>query len=91
MSILDEIVKDISDGNHSKPIDKFATDDQDIILSLPGVMSGMTGVSYIRQNCEGYTTLHYVDGDTESAYLTYNLASADDVFKIVGDIQSMRK
>jgi len=81
----DDIMSSLSPKKHSLV---FATKDQDVILSLPKFMSKMTGVSYIRQDHEGFTTLNYTNGEQESDSLEYNITNADSVFKIIGDVQA---
>jgi hypothetical protein len=59
-----------------------------LILSLPNVLTAMTGVSLIRQKHSGTVILEYIDGSKEYGIFKQPITDDDiNVFALIGNIQ----
>ena len=61
--------------------------DQCFYLVPPNVQVAMCGVKYASQDKNGFITLTYTDGTTESASATEYDIGDKNIFEICGDVQ----
>ena len=65
-----------------------ATKTQDLIVSVPTHLGGMTGLAYARQNYKNEVTLIYLDGSKQSAQYEEILTENTNIFELVRHVQN---
>lgn len=64
--------------------------DQCFGIIMPNNQAVLFGVTHIDQDKTGKTTLHYMDGTTESAVLNYDIADKGGIY-VIGNVQELAR